>query len=276
MAPLQTPKLRIGDWQVDPTAGQIARGAEVVRVEARTMRLLMELAAHAGRTVSIDELLDRVWSGVIVTPDSVYQAVAGLRRILGDDPKRPRYIATVPRLGYRMVAKVEPWSDKPQARRGRAANGVIALGVVLSLGVVALLYGQSRHSTAVTVGVLPFLDLTPGMDDVALADDITEGVVDGLARNPRLRTPSFREAVLLRGKHMPLAQAAKVLHVAYALDGSVRRDGANIRVAARLVRVDDGFVVWSQDLERPLQQAPAIEAAIVSGVGGVLAPGAPR
>src|SRR5689334_3943250 len=101
-------KLRIGDWQVDPAAGQISRGGEVVRVEARTLRLLLELAEHPGQTVSLDQLLDRVWAGVIVTPDSVYQAVAALRRMLGDDPKRPRYIATVPRLGYRLVAPVGP------------------------------------------------------------------------------------------------------------------------------------------------------------------------
>src|SRR5689334_3999372 len=106
-------KLRIGDWIVDPSAGLLTRDAQVVRVDARMLRLLLELAAHPGQTVSQDQLLDRVWAGVIVTPDSVYQAVASLRRLLGDDPKRPRYIATVPRLGYRMVADVGP----PQERR---------------------------------------------------------------------------------------------------------------------------------------------------------------
>jgi len=62
------------------------------------MRLLLCLAEHAGEVVSIDDLLDQVWSDVIVAPDSVYQAVTSLRRLLGDDPKQPTYIATVPRL----------------------------------------------------------------------------------------------------------------------------------------------------------------------------------
>ena len=79
------------------------------------MRLLLCLAERAGEVVSIDELLDQVWSGVVVTPDSVYQAVASLRRQLGDDAKEPAYIATVPRLGYRMVATVTPWTDEPSA-----------------------------------------------------------------------------------------------------------------------------------------------------------------
>jgi len=101
--------LRIGEWCVDPAAGQIVRQGETARLEARTMRLLLCLAEHAGEVVSIEELLSEVWAGVIVTPDSVYQAVASLRRLLGDDPRRPVYIATVPRLGYRMVATVGPW-----------------------------------------------------------------------------------------------------------------------------------------------------------------------
>lgn len=75
------------------------------------MRLLLCLAEHPGEVVSIDDLLNQVWPGVHVAPDSVYHAVASLRRLLGDDPKQPTYIATVPRLGYRMVANVQPLPD---------------------------------------------------------------------------------------------------------------------------------------------------------------------
>ena len=75
------------------------------------MRLLVVLAEHAGQVVSVEELLAEVWKDVIVGPDSVYQAVAGLRRVLGDDPKAPMYIANVMRRGYRLVAPVAPWSE---------------------------------------------------------------------------------------------------------------------------------------------------------------------
>src|SRR2546425_1035667 len=114
--------LRIGAWCVNPTSGQISRDGETARVEVRTMRLLLCLAEHAGEVVSIDDLLNQVWSGVIVAPDSVYQAVASLRRLLGDDPKQPTYIATVPRLGYRMVATVSPWVDESAAETGAQTN----------------------------------------------------------------------------------------------------------------------------------------------------------
>ena len=80
--------------------------------------------------VSIDDLLNQVWSDVTVSQDSVYQAVASLRRLLGDDPKQPSYIATVPRMGYRMVAMVGPWEDErklePTTTRMQAFNGLAA------------------------------------------------------------------------------------------------------------------------------------------------------
>src|ERR1700727_973708 len=108
-----TTMLRIGAWRVNPASGEISREGETARLEARSMRLLLCLAERAGEVVSIDELLSHVWPEVTVSPDSVYQAIASLRRQLGDDPKQPAYIATVPRLGYRMVATVSPWVEEP-------------------------------------------------------------------------------------------------------------------------------------------------------------------
>src|SRR5712671_5015287 len=119
-----TTTLRIGAWCVHPKSGQISRNGEMARVDGRTMRLLLCLADHAGEVVSIDDLLTQVWSDVSVAPDSVYQAVASLRRLLGDDPRQPTYIETVPRLGYRMVATVSPWADQAisQTAASRASD----------------------------------------------------------------------------------------------------------------------------------------------------------
>jgi transcriptional activator of cad operon len=123
--------LRVGGWCVNPAAGQISQNGETARVEARTMRLLVCLAEHAGQVVSVDDLLDQVWADVTVAPDSVYQAVTSLRRVLGDDPKQPAYIETLPRLGYRMVAKVSPWDDQPARRIGSSeASDSKQLGLV--------------------------------------------------------------------------------------------------------------------------------------------------
>src|SRR5277367_6488814 len=142
----RTTKLRIGDWCVNPTSSQISREGESARVELRTMRLLVCLADHAGEVVSIDDLLDQVWTDVIVAPDSVYQAVASLRRQLGDDPKQPSYIETVPRLGYRMVAAVSAWTGvtdapAPGPRLRAGFIWIFSAALCLALAIAFLFYG---------------------------------------------------------------------------------------------------------------------------------------
>ena len=114
--------LRIGDWRVDSSLDQISRDGKAVKLEPRAMGVLMCLAEHAGQVVTVDQLLDTVWKDVVVTPDSVYQAVAVLRKALGDDPKQPAYIANVVRRGYRLVAPVTPWVEPAPIRSHASAS----------------------------------------------------------------------------------------------------------------------------------------------------------
>jgi TolB-like protein/DNA-binding winged helix-turn-helix (wHTH) protein/Tfp pilus assembly protein PilF len=100
--------MRIGDWRVDPALDQLSCADQVVKLEPRNMRLLLYLASHAGRVVALEELLREVWPNLIVTPQSVYNAVAQLRGALGDSMDVPTYIATVARKGYRLIAEVKP------------------------------------------------------------------------------------------------------------------------------------------------------------------------
>jgi len=283
--------LRIGDWRVIPTSGQISREGETVRVEARSMRLLLCLAEHAGQVVSIDELLEQVWSGVIVTPDSVYQAITSLRRLLGDDPKQPSYIATVPRLGYRMVAAVSPWVDQPlnsppatqrpeRAMHRGSQNWTLIVGGVaipVILAVAFLVYGRfgsAAHSrgtpdaaSQTSIAVLPFLDLTSeSMDQEYFADGMTEELIDRLSKIPGLRVPPPTSSFYFKGKQTSIADVAKSLGVAYVLDGSLRKSGATLRIAARLVRADNGFVVWSETYDRPLDDTLKIQDDIAGEV----------
>jgi transcriptional activator of cad operon len=270
--------LRIGAWCVDPKSGQMSRDGEIVRVEARTLRLLLCLAERPGEVVSIDDLLNQVWTGVVVTSDSVYQAVASLRRLLGDDPKQPTYIATVPRLGYRMVATVTPWvNEEPLVVPSRRARGawrtvVVALCAVLS---AVLLFDSERNAhpptvTAVpgrSVAVLPFLDLTTqAMSEEYFADGMTEELIDRLSKVPDLRVPSPTSSFYFKGKRATVADIARSLGVAYVLDGSVRQSDTTLRVAARLVRAVDGYVAWSETYDRPIGDKLWIQDDIASEV----------
>jgi transcriptional activator of cad operon len=279
--------LRIGDWFVNPLSGEIARGEERVRLEARTIRLLLCLAETPGEVVSIDALLNQVWSGVVVTPDSVYQAVAALRRLLGDDAKQPAYIVTVPRLGYRLVAPVEELADaRPAARPARASSRmyvVMALGILLVVG--SLTYyliatrnaaGQAAADAAAgpkAIAVLPFLDLTDDMNEEPFADGMTEELIHKLSKVQGLRVPAPTASFYFKGKQLTVAEIARSLHVTYVLDGSVRKSGDTLRVAARLVRADDGYVVWSEHYDRPVDDKLMVQDDIASEVTSALSRG---
>ncbi len=256
------------------------------------MRLLLCLAEHPGEIVSIDDLLNQVWSDVIVTQDSVYQAVTSLRRLLGDDPKQPTYIATVPRLGYRMVATVSPWVDQrmdPQPDRStaltktaprRRAGFTWAAGSALGLALVVLVAFQYRgkvasntHAAAAalapqqnSIAVLPFLDLTEGMKEEEFADGMTEELIDKLSKIPGLQVTPPTSSFYFKGKQITVADVAKALGVAYVLDGSVRKSGARLRVAARLIRAGNGYVVWSESYDRPLHDILMVQDDIAGEV----------
>lgn len=276
MEPPPSTMLRIGEWSVNPASGEISRGRDTIRMEARTMRLLLCLAQNAGKVVSIDELLSQVWSGVVVTPDSVYQAVASLRRTLGDDPKQPVYIATVPRLGYRMVATVDLRVEDfavARATHPRPPSRMaifLAVGAVLLVGCVlyyVVVFRDSGIHTAVSsVAVLPFLDLTAGMKEEEFADGMTEELIDKLSKVRGLRVPAPTSSFYFKGKQITVADIAKSLGVAYVLDGSVRKSGATLRVAARLIRADNGYVVWSETYDRPFEDKLRVQDEIAGEV----------
>jgi transcriptional activator of cad operon len=277
--------LRIGAWRLDPQLGQLTRGAEIQRLEARAMRLLLYLANRAGETVSIDELLDHVWSGVVVTQDSVYQAITSLRRLLGDDAKQPEYIITVPRLGYRLVARVAPWEEPlavdpavagaevPASAPLPSKRGVIIiLAAVILVAIAGLVFWRVAAPAAKSVAVLPFLDLTTQeMNEEYFADGMTEELIQALSKLPGFEVPAPTASFFYKGKHLPTATIARELHVAYLLDGSLRESGDTLRVSARLVRARDGFVMWSENYDRPksdrlkIQDDIAAEAAKAIG-----------
>jgi transcriptional activator of cad operon len=274
---LTTIALQVGDWRIDPQLGQMTRGTDHVRLDARALRLLMYLANRAGETVSIEELLDQVWSGVVVTQDSVYQAVTALRRLLGDDARQPKYIVTVPRLGYRLIAPVRAADDEPALRvpatepvpRRRIAIWVAAALALLGLG--AFLWHASSSPSAQSVAVLPFLDLTSqAMDEEYFADGMTEALIDRLSGEPGFKVPSAGASYFYKNKAVPPAQIARELRVSYLLEGSLRESGETLRITARLTRAGDSFVVWTQTYERPKADRAGIQDEIAEEVAVAL------
>jgi transcriptional activator of cad operon len=282
--PLDSPissLLRIGEWRVNRATGEMARGEQLVRLDDRPLRLLLCLAARPGEVFSMEELLAQVWPDVVVTPDSLYQAITLLRRQLGDDSRQPAYIATVPRRGYRLIASVEPVGSGtpveavPPAPRTRPR--LLAMAALLACVVsVALLMWQGVASMAPpaparAVAVLPFLDLTDDMNEEPFADGMAEELTGTLSKMPGVQVTPPAASYRYKDKRPAVAEMAKALNVAFILDGSVRKSGSTLRVAARLTRAADGFVVWSETYDRAWNDKLMIQQDIAGEVGKALA-----
>jgi transcriptional activator of cad operon len=297
--------LRIGAWRVDPALDEISRDGTTLKLEPRAMQVLVCLAERAGEVVSVDQLLDAVWKDVVVTSDSVYQAVAGLRRALGDDTKEPIYIANVLRRGYRLVAPVtsvasgNPSFDKPATEpaeipvapmpataRSRGWSWVVLVVVAVSAigySVAEKLWWSKQtlpvghEPTALTVGpgepsvaVLPFVDMSDEKDQEYFADGLSGVLIDRLAMVPGLHVPGRTSSIYFKGKQAPVSEIAKALGVANLLEGTVRKSGNTLRVTARLERGNNGYQVWSQTFDGPLTDIFKIQDEIADAVVQVL------
>ena len=272
--------LRIGEWRLDPLTSTLSRGDETVAVDQRSLQLLLCLSRQPGRTVTAEELLDEVWPDVTVGQDSVYQAITALRRALGDNPRQPTYIATVPRKGYRLIAPLDaasPPSVPPRNRKIIAAIGVAAIVLIAFF----LRFGPILQAkTDVSIAVLPFLDMTSqSMSEEYVADGVTEELIGRLSKVPGFHVASPTASFSLKGKDLPVGDIVRQLGVAYVLDGSLRESDGKRRVAVRLVRGKDGFVLWSNSYDSSGLDVLALQDGIAADVAAALkqklSPGAP-
>jgi len=303
-APAQV--LKVGEWSVDPAIGVITSGDRVAKLDPLTMRLLLYFAANSGRVVALQELLDAVWPDVVVTPQSVYNTVAHLRRTLGDLAEAPTYIENIPRKGYRLIASVEnrvverravprppPPSNVPPppstpasaARLARSRltepkilGGIIVAGLVLiGLGVLPVLMhlgvfgaraASSESSTGHSIAVMPFKDLTEAKDREYLAEGLAEEIGSVLSRLPTLRVIGRASAFASRADSVP--DIAKKLRVDHVLEGSIQSSGSGVRITAALIRTDSGQYLWSKTYDRAIADYFSVEDEIAHDIAGAL------
>lgn len=126
----RAPRLRVLDCEVDATRRIVTRadGAGAMRLTVKATQVLLALAAQRGAVVSREALFERVWPDTMPTDDVLTQAVTQLRKAFGDDRDAPRYIETIAKGGYRLLAEVE-WLDAEAPAAEAPAIGATADGV---------------------------------------------------------------------------------------------------------------------------------------------------
>jgi len=161
---METP-FHVGNWQVIPKQYSFCRDGEKKKVEPRVMRVLVCLAETPGQVVSRTRLLDFVWGETSVNEDALSRAISDLRKTLGDSPKSPTYIETIPKSGYRLIAQVrglEPLQTSKPVSRARRSTRLSPWWLVPLAGLAAfLIWRQPTIFTTRSPPMPPLLSAKP-------------------------------------------------------------------------------------------------------------------
>lgn len=249
----------LGPWQVNVALDEVAGQGQVHKLEPRAMRLLAVLAQAGGAVVRADDLLDAVWPGLVVTPSSLYDAIAQLRKVLGPD-----HIATVPRKGYRLLTPVVP---NTAARPLAPANGAgAATPVHPEPGAIT---AEPRLGPR-SVAVLPFVmrGLPDGLS--FLSESLTGALISELSRQPGLAVVALGTMLTFGQKHPPPRTLAADLGVRFIVDGQLEQRGETLHVGVQVVDGHRGTQTWADELTLPTQAWHATAAVVVGRLARAL------
>jgi DNA-binding winged helix-turn-helix (wHTH) protein/TolB-like protein len=294
----------MGEWQVDPTVNALSRPGETVRLEPKTMEVLVFLAERAGQVVSRDVLLAALWPGVVVGEDAVTQTVIKLRKALHDPARSPQYIETISKRGYRLVAAVacpgvkavpapvSAGEDDPVVQAGKPirrllrTGGITALAGLLIVGGIAYQrWRQSADRLAIemplvgevadrwvslpTITVALFETLGGERDETYLAGGIRADLMTDLSRLSALRVVSAQNLPRVEaGRAASAAPAAPAPR--YLLSGAVQRASESLRVNVWLTDSDTGQQLWAERYERPFRDLLTMQGDIIGHIVQVL------
>lgn len=285
------PPFRLGPWRVLPDQYRIEplEGTSAAqRLEPKGMKVLCALAGRPGQTLSREELLDRVWPGRIVVEEALSRCIAQLRAALGDEAKAPRFIETVPRLGYRLIERPEsltpsiqpappdhPLEANPAAastpdntpksaeRSWRRPLLLLALtALALTLFWVQHQARQPSPTLPRSVAVLPFRDLG-GSASLELRDGLADALISSLYRQPGLTVIARSSSFALSAEDLAPRRAGSVLGVSAVVEGGVRVGAGQIEVDVRLISTQDGRVLASARASAADSNPLALREALV-------------
>jgi len=268
---------KLGDWRVEPATDRLIQGEQEIKLEPRVMDLLLYFAEHPGEVLTREQLESSVWAGMVVGYDSLTSAMNKLRKAFNDDPRNAKFIETVAKRGYRLIApvvypviassaSVEHSTEITPARelqglRHKRSIVTVTFAVVIVVATVLVTVFERNPSTTNTpikesttsrpgIVVLPFVNLNDDSAQAYFSDGITDDLIVDLSRISGLFVISRRSAFMYKTRKVDIPALAKELGVGYVVEGSVRRNNDNLRVNVQLVDAATGINLWAQRFDR--------------------------
>jgi TolB-like protein/Tfp pilus assembly protein PilF len=218
-----------GEFTLDVIERRLLRGRVIIPLAPKALDVLVELLRHAGHLITKRELLELVWPESFVDEGVLAVHISALRKVFGDNTREPRYIATVPTVGYRFVCDVRIVAQEeepvitPQVRIG-------------------------SHALA----VLPFATGTGPTEAEYLSEGISESIINLLSQFPDLRVVPRTSAFRYRGFETQLKKVGRDLNVNVVLTGTVAQRGDRLIVQAELIDIGNDAQIWGSQFNREL------------------------
>lgn len=276
-------RVRFGLFQVDLATGDVWKAGVRVRIHGRPFQVLALLLERRGEVVTRPDLRQRLWPDDthVEFENGLNNAISRLRDALGDAADNPRFIETIPRRGYRFIAPLEVDGDTPAPAAAplvtyRPRGAVLAV-VVLAVAASAITYWALRPSRPAlqAVAVLPFVtaDGESGTDEY-LAFGITDALTSELARVPALRVISQTSASRYRTVDKRLPEIARDLRVGAVVEGSLVREGEQLRVTMQLIDAARDTHLWAESYrvgaDEFVRTQGALARSVANEIGTIL------
>lgn len=245
-----------------------ADGSEIP-LRPQSVEVLRELINKRGEIVVRDYLIEKVWSGLNVTDDSLIQCIADIRRAIGD--KDHRIVQTAPKKGYRLAAasidKAETASVKRPGNWPIAALAAVLL--VAFLGIWGVSSNAIQMSKQPKIAVLPFKDLTGDDRWKRLGRGLSVDIANELSQHQEFGVIGAETA--FDASKLDTVEAGRKLNANFVLDGDIAAKQDQLRISARLLDIEDGRVLWSQKWNRKPEEYLTIQDDIVARANASLA-----
>ena len=269
---------RFGDYTLDASVFELRRRGDPVPIEPQVFSTLEFLIRNRDRVVSRDDLIAAVWDGRAVSDTTLSSRIFAARRALGDTGKTKSLIVTVPRRGFRFVGDVataDGLADVVSDRNGSQTGiGMTASGTSEPAPSASPTPAESAANTysgtvMPTLAVLPFRSLSPGLDEY-FCDGLTEDIISNLTHFSELRVIASSSSFQFKKDTISLAELARELNAQYIVQGSVRSDGARLRVSVQLIEAATGVSIWADRYDREMAEIFSVQDAVTHMVAASL------
>jgi TolB-like protein len=254
-------QFHFADYVLDTDRGELRRGSELIAVEPQVYDLLVYLVENRDRVVSKDDLIASVWGGRIASDATLTSRVYATRKALGDSGQQQKLIRTIPRKGLRFVGLVQ---TQP--------NGGPSAGAIDPSPRETLLQLRPPPSDRPVIAVLPFVNMSDDPEQDYFSDGISEDLITALSKLRWFFVIARNSSFVYKGKAVNVRQVAEELGVGYVIEGSVRKEGARVRITAQLNDVATGSHVWAERYDRGLSDVFAVQDEITEAIVASIEP----